>query len=442
MKCLIIAAGKGSRLQSKFDCKPLIPVLGVPLIERVIRSAMEAGVYDFYVVVGYEGERVRKFLDSLSERLSIPITVILNEDWKKENGWSVLKAKEYLKEPFYLLMADHLFEPDIIRRLEGYRLKEGEIVLGVDENLENGLIDMDDVTRVEFDEEKINGIGKNLEKFNGFDTGIFRCTPALFQAIEHSSASENNTTLSGAVQMLAYKDAARTVSIGDNFWIDVDDPKAFKKAEKVLLKKLRTEKHNDGPVARYLNRPLSIAMSRFLVRTRITPNQISIFSFFVSLVGAGLFFIGGRNQLILGGFLAQFASVVDGCDGEVARLKFQSSQYGAWLDAVLDRYADAFLLFGLTWYEFQANANENILWIGFLAIIGSFMLSYSADKFDNMMKNRIDKFGGIRIGRDIRIFLIFLGALFNQITITLVIIAAVMNVETLRRLVICRDNDE
>ena len=70
------------------------------------------------------------------------------------------------------------------------------------------------------------------------------------------------------------------------------------------------------------------------------------------------------------------------------------------------------------------------------------MLSYSADKFDNMMKNRIDKFGGIRIGRDIRIFLIFLGALFNQITITLVIIAAVMNVETLRRLVICRDNDE
>ena len=95
-----------------------------------------------------------------------------------------------------------------------------------------------------------------------------------------------------------------------------------------------------------------------------------------------------------------------------------------------------------TWYEFQAKANENILWIGFLAIIGSFMLSYSADKFDNMMKNRIDKFGGIRIGRDSRIFLIFLGALFNQITITLVIIAAVMNIETLRRLVICRDNDE
>ena len=94
MKCLIIAAGKGSRLQSKFDCKPLIPVLGTPLIERVIRSAMEAGAYDFYVVVGYEGERVRKFLNSLSERLGIPITFIPNEDWEKENGWSVLKAKD------------------------------------------------------------------------------------------------------------------------------------------------------------------------------------------------------------------------------------------------------------------------------------------------------------------------------------------------------------
>jgi GTP:adenosylcobinamide-phosphate guanylyltransferase len=43
MKCLIIAAGKGSRLQNRGECKPLIPVLGVPLIERVIRSAREAG---------------------------------------------------------------------------------------------------------------------------------------------------------------------------------------------------------------------------------------------------------------------------------------------------------------------------------------------------------------------------------------------------------------
>jgi NDP-sugar pyrophosphorylase family protein len=52
MKCLIIAAGKGSRLRQQGDSKPLIPILGLPLIERVIRSAIEAGADDFYVVTG------------------------------------------------------------------------------------------------------------------------------------------------------------------------------------------------------------------------------------------------------------------------------------------------------------------------------------------------------------------------------------------------------
>ncbi|MFQ5716908.1 MAG: NTP transferase domain-containing protein, partial [Nitrospinales bacterium] len=53
MKCLIIAAGRGSRLQMRGDSKPLIPIFGMPLIERVIRSAHEAGADDFYVVTGY-----------------------------------------------------------------------------------------------------------------------------------------------------------------------------------------------------------------------------------------------------------------------------------------------------------------------------------------------------------------------------------------------------
>ena len=93
MKCLIIAAGKGNRLRDIGDCKPLIPVLGVPLIERVIRTALKGGVGDFYVTIGYQADKVRAFLDQLAQRLKIRITLIVNEDWEKENGLSVLKAK-------------------------------------------------------------------------------------------------------------------------------------------------------------------------------------------------------------------------------------------------------------------------------------------------------------------------------------------------------------
>jgi CDP-L-myo-inositol myo-inositolphosphotransferase len=157
-----------------------------------------------------------------------------------------------------------------------------------------------------------------------------------------------------------------------------------------------------------------------------------------SLLGAGLFALGGYPGLLLGGLLAQFASIIDGCDGEVARLKFQGSDYGGWFDAVLDRYADGFMLFGLTWHAYSAVNDPLILFIGFLAIIGSFMVSYTADKYDNLMRKHIGR--GFRVGRDLRVFLIFLGAIFNQVYLTLALIAAVMNIETIRRIITYRDN--
>ncbi len=96
MKCLIIAAGKGTRLKSKGDIKPLIPLLGVPLIERVIRYAIEGGADEIYVITGYEGEQVSFFLKQLAQRLNFALTIIKNEDWQKENGFSVLKARDVI----------------------------------------------------------------------------------------------------------------------------------------------------------------------------------------------------------------------------------------------------------------------------------------------------------------------------------------------------------
>jgi len=163
MKCLIIAAGKGSRLRQQGDSKPLVPILGLPLIERVIRSAIEAGTDDFYVVTGYQEELIRVFLAGLTGRLGCRITPIFNRDWEKENGLSVLKAREYLKEPFLLLMADHLFDPAIARELMALPLSDGEIALSIDGDTRSSFVDMDDVTRV-----KTNG-GKILRNRNSIN---------------------------------------------------------------------------------------------------------------------------------------------------------------------------------------------------------------------------------------------------------------------------------
>ncbi len=80
----------------------------------------------------------------------------------------------------------------------------------------------------------------------------------------------------------------------------------------------------------------------------------------------------------------------------------------------------------------------NIWIIGFIALMGSFINSYTADKYDAIFRKEINKINGIRIGRDVRLFIIFIGALSNQILITLAIIAIISNYVSIRRLVVLR----
>ena len=235
MKCLIIVAGKGSRLKSLSDSKPLASLLDVPLVERVIRSALEAGVDEFYAVVGYRRDQVRAFLEDLAGKIDVPVTVIENEDWEKANGLSVLKAKAFLNEPFFLLMGDHLFDPGIARKMIDFPLAEDEIVLAVDQDLKNPMVDMDDVTRVMADKGLIQNIGKGIEEYNCFDTGIFLCNPVLFSALERSMRDSGDDSLSGGIRIMAREGRVLFMPVDGLFWIDIDDPERYRQAESYLL---------------------------------------------------------------------------------------------------------------------------------------------------------------------------------------------------------------
>jgi len=435
MKCLIIAAGEGSRLSNRGDSKPLVPLLELPLIERVILNANRAGISDFYIVIGYNGAKLRNHLDQFAQNRDLKISYFQNNQWRKENGLSVLAVKEKINENFILLMSDHIFDKSILEDLMQEEVINREIILAVDYNLKNKIVDIDDVTKVLIDDKgRIVNIGKNIKEYNAYDTGIFLCSPAIFEALKESSAN-GDTSLSAGIKILAKKKKSRIFDIKGKYWIDVDDENAFKKAENIILADLK--KISDGPVSRYLNRPISIRISKHLLRTSITPNQISLFSFIFSMVGALFFFFGGYANLLIGGILAQMASIIDGCDGEIARLKFQTSEFGGWYDAVLDRYADAFLLFGLTYYVYFLGENLLYLFIGFLAIIGAFMNSYTADKYDGLMKKNLTPGKHyFRIGRDVRIGIIFIGILINQPSLILFVIAFLMNTENIRRILI------
>src|SRR4051812_36392363 len=103
MKALIVAAGFGSRLRAVSPSKPLTPVAGISLIERVIAAARRGGATDFVVVTGHEGERVESFLATLDPA----IVCVRTADWNLANGHSVLTGADVLgPEPHLLMMAD------------------------------------------------------------------------------------------------------------------------------------------------------------------------------------------------------------------------------------------------------------------------------------------------------------------------------------------------
>jgi choline kinase len=225
MDCLIIAAGHGSRLRAVSPSKPLTPVAGVPLIERVIRAAAAGGATRFVVATGHEAARVEAFLESLAEFEIEPVRVA---DWDLPNGHSVLAGAARIAGDYLLMMSDHLFDPAIVRAL--IAAPDAALTLAVDRDLANPLLDMDDATKVETGEDgAILRIGKTLARFDAVDTGLFRATPALAEAIGAGGGS-----LSEGVQRLADKAQATTCDVTGLSWLDVDDPAALAKAEAML----------------------------------------------------------------------------------------------------------------------------------------------------------------------------------------------------------------
>jgi len=223
MKYLILASGHGLRLKNRGDSKPLISLLGVSLIGRTILTAHKAGLTDFYVVVGHNKEKVKKHLRHLSKVRNINVTTINNNEWKKDNGISVLKAKDHIKENFVLLMSDHIFDKSILIKLKGQKITDSEIMLAVDYNVkDNKFVDVDDVTKVYVKNNNIADIGKNIKEYNAYDTGIFLCSPAIFNALENSSR-KGDSSLSGGIKILANKQKAKTFDIKDRYWIDIDN---------------------------------------------------------------------------------------------------------------------------------------------------------------------------------------------------------------------------
>lgn len=223
--------------------------------------------------------------------------------------------------------------------------------------------------------------------------------------------------------------------------IDVSDlifKKGNKGAQKILSKKLFQEIYDqtEGWIARGFNKKISFPISKILVRTSVTPNQITLFAFFLGCVGCVLLISQGWLGRVVGAFLLQLSSVIDGCDGEVARLKLNSTRLGAWLDTISDDVLNNLMFVCLylgLYFEYHHSLFLTVSIVTSIAsLFVSFFLYHHAVKNDSpnvanyklawektkspknhdAPRSLFDKLKPV-LKRDFVIFLVFLFVLFN-----------------------------
>ena len=388
MKALILAAGDGGRLGSLTKDKPkaLVQLLGISLIERVILTANQANINEFLVVCGYLGEKLKRDLGN-GERLGVKINYIDNEDWRRGNGGSALKARDFLDKKFVLLMSDHVFDGRILRELIKHDT-ESSVVLAIDRKEPSK-----GETKVREKRGKIKEVGKDIEESNCIDTGISLCSPNIFSYLEEIF-EEGKIELADCINKAAENGDANIFDINqinsyaskmrkeiEPWWIDVDTKENLIEAERILIE--NACKGRNDLLATCVNKPIENFIVSRLVNTRITPNQVTILTNIIAYTSTFLFL---KGDLLFASLLTFVVSFMDGVDGKLSRVKMSSSNIGK-MEHAFD------YLFEHSWYIALAIYLSNTF--GTMPVLlGTFILlfdgfsNYCGSAFEKVIKGR------------------------------------------------------
>ena len=184
----------------------------------------------------------------------------------------------------------------------------------------------------------------------------------------------HNPTTAGSLEDIEHwmtkTHAVESEAVADEQWQRVVNEQQRVLAERKLDGWL--VKPTDGIYAR-MNRRISIPISRRIIPFPITPNMVSVFTLGVSFAAGVFLALGGYWNMLTGAILSWFSSVLDGCDGEVARLKMQESAFGCWLETICDNLYYLFILGGMTIGLVRSSGNRSYLIWGGLLLFGATM---------------------------------------------------------------------
>lgn len=222
-KVFILSAGNGERLKPLSDSIPktLLKIKGKEILIININNLKELSLREFFIVVN------KKFFKKMNEFLrenEIEAKVVINDYPERENGYSLFLLKDYIEdsEKFIILMGDHLYERNfLLQAIKGNGLIVDEL---------GKYINKVEATKVCYEERKIIDIGKNLKKFNAFDTGFIIADKEFIKFAIELEREKEKITITDII-----KRANLEVStVSGYFWMDIDTYEDFKKANVFL----------------------------------------------------------------------------------------------------------------------------------------------------------------------------------------------------------------
>ena len=284
------------------------PVAGLPVIQRIVLSALRCG-FDRVIVLGNEHTpRLRALFGGDTRSRAVEVT----DKVPALEGAAVA-----------LIPSDRLVTADTLGRITSASLDGRPLLFGA--------------------------AGRH---------DIALCRSGELQGIDlHSlipeAAEAAWATLRGS--------GAQQVWLKGEICLPIRDTASARRGEAVLCQQLRADTGaKDGPLAHWVDRRISLRLSRWLTRhTSVRPNQITLFGTCIGMLAAVAFSVGTYWSGIAGALLFLCATILDGCDGEVARLTFSESVFGQKFDVITDNIVHVAIFIGLALGMYHQHPNSH-----------------------------------------------------------------------------------
>jgi phosphatidylglycerophosphate synthase len=334
-----------------------VEVAGMPLIQRILLSGARAGLQEWILLAWHGAQRLNAALLTTAKLTGISWRVYDVHNAAPECLTTILPTPDVIAISCTAVVDEHLFLA--LQQEEGTTLCVTATAAATADGvtLQDGCIP----------------VGGSPPPLAHHFTGILRCSGALLAHVMSQAWGEmqkTSTPLHALLPGLIASTPTQVLDVSQHLWVPLVAPlhASVVAAEAQLVRRLGRK--GDSLIVRLLNRRMSQALTKRLVRTAVTPNQITLFSATLGLTGAYLLAQPTDLLQIVGSLCFLCSTIIDGCDGEVARLTFQESDFGGKLDLLMDNVVHLVLFPGIALGLYRETGDSRALFLGALSLAG------------------------------------------------------------------------